>query len=128
VAPEAYAGGTIALVEEGDQITIDAHRLLLQLDVAPDGESRSRSSPMPCATVPSDGIVLDAFGGSGTTLIAAEKVGRRARVLEIDPCYVDVAIRRWQAFTGKAATLAGSTLTLEEVEAERAAPPEPVVA
>jgi DNA modification methylase len=48
-------------------------------------------------------IVLDPFGGSGATLLAAEKTGRRARLIELDPLYVDVAIRRWQALTGKAA-------------------------
>jgi DNA modification methylase len=45
-------------------------------------------------------IVLDPFGGSGTTLIAAEKTGRQARLIELDPHYCDVIIRRWQAFTG----------------------------
>lgn len=49
------------------------------------------------------GIVLDPFGGSGTTLIAAEKTGRKARLIEIDPLYCDVIIRRWQAMTGKTA-------------------------
>jgi len=48
-------------------------------------------------------IVLDAFLGSGTTLIAAERTGRRCYALEIDPLYVDTAIRRWQAYTGEAA-------------------------
>jgi DNA modification methylase len=48
-------------------------------------------------------VVLDLFGGSGTTLIAAEKTGRRARLMELDPKYADVIIRRWQGFTGKAA-------------------------
>jgi len=48
-------------------------------------------------------IVLDAFLGSGTTVLAAEKTARRARAIEIDPQYVDVAIRRWQALTGDAA-------------------------
>jgi DNA modification methylase len=43
-------------------------------------------------------IVLDPFGGSGTTLIAASKTRRRARLVEIDPAYVDVTIRRWQDF------------------------------
>jgi DNA modification methylase len=47
--------------------------------------------------------VLDAFGGSGTTLIAAEKTGRRARVMELDPKYVDVIIRRWQEWSGQGA-------------------------
>lgn len=49
-------------------------------------------------------IVLDLFGGSGTTLIAAEKSNRSARLIELDPKYVDVIIRRWQEFTGKKAT------------------------
>jgi hypothetical protein len=50
-------------------------------------------------------IVLDPFCGSGTMIIAAERTGRKARSLEIDPAYVDVAIRRWQQLTGKSATL-----------------------
>ena len=48
-------------------------------------------------------IVLDPFGGSGTTLIACEKTGRRARLIELDPQYVDVIVRRWQDFTGQEA-------------------------
>ena len=49
--------------------------------------------------------VLDLFGGSGSTLIACEKTGRHARLMELDPKYVDVIIKRWQDFTGKTATL-----------------------
>ena len=48
-------------------------------------------------------IVLDPFGGSGSTLIACEKSGRQARLMELDPKYVDVIIRRWQEWTGKQA-------------------------
>lgn len=48
-------------------------------------------------------VVLDPFGGSGTTLIAAEKSGRLARLVELDPKYVDVIVRRWQEFTGREA-------------------------
>jgi DNA modification methylase len=51
-------------------------------------------------------LVLDPFGGSGTTLIAAEATGRRAALLELDPKYVDVILRRWQEFTGREAVLA----------------------
>src|SRR6516164_2246911 len=50
-----------------------------------------------------NGIILDPFGGAGTTLVAAEKTGRRARLIEIDPGYVDVAILRWQRLTGRTA-------------------------
>lgn len=67
-------------------------------------------------------IVLDPFSGSGTTLIAAERTGRRARVIEIDPLYVDVAVRRWQSLTGKAAVLDGSDLRFDDIEATFAAP------
>jgi len=65
-------------------------------------------------------LVLDPFAGSGTTLIAAEKTGRRARVLELDPLYCDTIIRRWQAFTGKRARHSGSGLTFETIEDQRA--------
>ena len=51
-------------------------------------------------------IVLDSFGGSGTTLIAAEKHGRYARIMELDPKYCDVIVKRWEDFTGKKAILA----------------------
>ena len=50
-------------------------------------------------------VVLDLFGGSGTTAIACEKTGRQARLMELDPRYCDVIVKRWQAFTGKTATL-----------------------
>lgn len=52
-----------------------------------------------------NGLILDPFSGSGTTIMAAERTGRRARAIEIDPLYVDVAVRRWQERTGAAASL-----------------------
>ncbi len=64
--------------------------------------------------------VLDPFMGSGTTILAAERVGRRAFGMEIDPLYVDVSIRRWQAFTGKDAVLEASGQTFDEISASRA--------
>jgi DNA modification methylase len=75
------------------------------------------------------GIVLDPFGGSGTTLIAAQKSGRSARLIEYDPLYCDVIIRRFQAVTGTPAILAWTGQTFEETAAERALPetlPEPL--
>ena len=60
------------------------------------------------------GIVLDAFGGSGTTLIAAHRTGRVARLLEIDPLYVDVIIRRWQRLTGEQARHVETGLNFDE--------------
>jgi DNA modification methylase len=61
-------------------------------------------------------IVLDPFLGSGTTVIAAERTGRRGHGIEIDPLYVDVALKRWQDYTGKTATLAATGQTFEEVK------------
>ena len=65
--------------------------------------------------------VLDAFCGSGTTLVAAEQTGRVGRALEIDSAYVDTAVCRWQALTGEAATLAETGSAFDAVAAERAA-------
>jgi DNA modification methylase len=68
-----------------------------------------------------NGLVLDPFLGSGTTLIAAERTGRRTRGIEIDPLYVDTAVRRWQKYTGKVATLAATGQSFEEIEEVRTA-------
>jgi DNA modification methylase len=64
-------------------------------------------------------IVLDPFIGFGTTIMVAERVGRRAFGIEIDRLYVDATIRRWQQFTRKDATLAGSQLTFDDAAKSR---------
>jgi len=61
-------------------------------------------------------LVFDPFGGSGTTLIAAEKTGRHASLIELDPKYVDVIVRRWQDFTGEDAVLSGSDDTFNTIK------------
>ncbi len=68
-----------------------------------------------------NGIVLDPFCGSGTVLIAAERTGRQARAIELDPVYIDVGVRRWQTYTGKTAVLEATGQTFEEVEEGRGA-------
>jgi DNA modification methylase len=68
---------------------------------------------------PRGGLVLDPFGGSGTTLIAAERTRRVARLLELDPKYCDVIVERWQAETGRAAVLDGDGRGFAAVGAER---------
>ncbi len=68
---------------------------------------------------PRGGVVLDPFGGSGTTLIAAERTGRTARLLELDPRYCDVIVERWQAETGREAVLDGDGRSFAAVKAER---------
>ena len=63
-------------------------------------------------------VVIDTFSGSGATILAAERVGRHARALEIEPRFVDVAIRRWQAFTRRDARHAESGLSFDEIAAD----------
>jgi DNA modification methylase len=66
-------------------------------------------------------IVLDPFGGSGSTMIACEKAGRQARLIELDPKYCDVIVTRWQEFSGGAATLDDGGRTYDDIAAEREA-------
>ena len=63
-------------------------------------------------------LVLDLFGGSGTTMLAAEKHGRHSALMELDPKYVDVIVKRWQEFTGKQATLEATGATFAALHPE----------
>jgi DNA modification methylase len=63
--------------------------------------------------------IYEPFSGSGTTLIAAESVGRICFAVELSPAYVDVAVRRWQAFTGRPATLRSDGRSFDAVAAAR---------
>ncbi len=65
--------------------------------------------------------MLDPFGGSGTTMIAAERTDREAVLLEIDPAYVDVIVRRWEETSGQPAILGGEDRTFDDVAAMRMA-------
>lgn len=64
-----------------------------------------------------NGLVMDMFGGSGTAILAAEQTGRRGRVVELDPLYVDLTVRRWQRQTGRKAVNEASGLCFDEVMA-----------
>jgi len=66
-------------------------------------------------------IVLDSFGGSGTTLIACEKLKRQARMIELDPIYVDVIVKRWEEFTGNEATHASEKKSFAAITKKRQA-------
>jgi DNA modification methylase len=68
-------------------------------------------------------VVLDPFGGSGTTLMAAHKTGRRARLIEFDPGYCDTVLLRFARVTGKQATHAASGMSFEDTAEERTTPP-----
>ena len=64
------------------------------------------------------GIVLDPFGGVGSTLIAAEKAGRRGRLIELDPHYVDATIKRWERMTGRTALRADTRTSFADIQSE----------
>jgi DNA modification methylase len=64
--------------------------------------------------------IYEPFSGSGTTIVAAEQTGRSCLCLEISPAYVDVAVKRWQEFTGDSATLDNDGRTFDEISAARA--------
>jgi DNA modification methylase len=74
-------------------------------------------------TVAND-LVLDPFCGSGTILIAAERTGRRGRAIELDPHYVDVAVRRWETYTGKRAIHEARGISFEECQELQEARPD----
>lgn len=71
-----------------------------------------------CNSTKKGAAILDSFGGSGTTIIAAEKSKRTGYLMELDPKYVDVIVKRWQEFTGNKATHEDGR-SFEEVSVER---------
>jgi hypothetical protein len=79
--------------------------------------------PLPNDSRPGQ-AVYEPFGGSGTTIIAAETTGRACHAVELSPAYVDVAVQRWQAFTGERAVLDGSATGFAEAGAQRRGPRE----
>lgn len=89
---------------------------ILKLHPTPKSVEMIADAILDC-TEPGD-LVLDCFLGSGTTLIAAERTGRICHAMDLDPLYVDVAIRRWQAWTGRQAIDAESGKTFDQWESE----------
>ena len=82
---------------------------------------RRATAERQCGWTAAATFVLDPFVGSGSTLIACEKTGRRARLVELDPKYADTIILRWQEFSGGTATLDGDGRSYEEIAAGREA-------
>jgi len=99
---------------------------LWQIDKPQKSETgHSTQKPVECMKRPIENnssvgqAVYEPFSGSGTTIIAAEMTGRSCHAIELNPPYVDVAILRWQGFTGQQATLEGDGRTFTEIKAER---------
>lgn len=100
---------------------------LWQIDKPKKSETgHSTQKPVECMKRPIENnsspgqAVYEPFSGSGTTIIAGEMTGRSVHAIELSPAYVDVAVKRWQEFTGKAATLEGDGRTFGELANERA--------
>jgi DNA modification methylase len=85
---------------------------------APRSQSNAMRRPIENTSSPGQAI-YEPFSGSGTTIIAAEMTGRSCSAIELDPAYVDVAVLRWQAFTGEMATLEGEKRSFTDVATER---------
>lgn len=92
------------------------------------GEERhGHATPKPVAmmervmksSLPVGGLCVEPFGGSGSTLMGAQNTGRRCYTMELQTVYCDVMVKRWQAYTGEAATLEGDGRSFDEVKAER---------
>ena len=121
--------GEQTLIVEGDGLTVrDARPTVVTEEKPKRNGEHPTMKPVALieryllnSTKPGD-VVLDLFGGSGSsTMIACEKLGRAARLVELDEKFADVIVRRWQDYTGKAATLAGTGQTFDDVVAGRAA-------
>ncbi len=120
--------GDHTLLVEGDDLTVREARSSVVLEEKP---KRNAEHPTmkPVALIErflvnstkAGDVVLDLFGGSGSTLIACEKTGRAARLVELDERFCDVIVRRWQDYTGKSATLQSSGQSFDEVATGRAA-------
>jgi DNA modification methylase len=95
------------------------------------GHGHGTQKPVECMRRPmlnnsnAGDTVYEPFLGSGTTLIAAQSSGRTCFAIELDPLYVDVAVRRWQAFTGEQAQLQQNGCTFDDVATQRLAASEP---
>jgi DNA modification methylase len=89
---------------------------------APDDEARRAGARALENSSPLGGLVFDPFSGSGTTIIAAERTRRRCYAIELEPRYVQVAIERWEAFTGRKATKAGEPVALPAKPKAKAKP------
>ena len=117
--------GEVVLVVRGKDLTVQpAHGTVFFEERAAVNLTHPTMKPVPLVrrmlvnSAKRGDAILDPFGGSGSTLIACEQLGMRAHLLEIDPRYVDVIVRRWEHLTGKSATLDGRTF--DSIAAERA--------
>ena len=124
---DTFSGAELAFVNGGVRVDVFRHMWHGMVKASEHGQARVHPTQKPIALAEwcferygAPSLVLDLFGGSGSTLIACEKTGRQACLMELDPRYCDVIIKRWQDFTGNQAILEATGETFEEVKHGRA--------
>jgi len=119
---DTFSGAELAFINSGVRVDVFRHMWHGMVKASEHGQKRVHPTQKPTALAEwcferygDPKLVLDLFGGSGSTLIACEKTGRQARLMELDPKYVDVIVKRWQDFTGKIAIHAETGKPFAEV-------------
>lgn len=112
---DTFSGAELAFINGGVRVDVFRHMWHGMVKASEHGQKRVHPTQKPTALAEwcferygDPKLVLDLFGGSGSTLIACEKTGRAARLMELDPKYCDVIVKRWEEFTGKKAVLEGA--------------------
>ena len=120
---DIFSGAELAFINGGVRVDVFRHMWHGMIKASEHGQKRVHPTQKPIALAEwcfskygNPLMVLDLFGGSGSTLIACEKTGRNARLMELDPKYCDVIVKRWQDFTGKKATLESNGKTFDELK------------
>jgi len=119
---DTFSGAELAFINGGVRVDVFRHMWHGMIKASEHGQKRVHPTQKPIALAEwcfirygDPELVLDLFGGSGSTLIACEKTNRQARLMELDPKYCDVIVKRWQDFTGKQATLETTGQTYSEL-------------
>lgn len=109
---DTFSGAELAFINGGVRVDVFRHMWHGMVKASEHGQKRVHPTQKPTALAEwcferygDPKLVLDLFGGSGSTLIACEKTNRQARLMELDPKYCDVIVKRWEEFTGKKAVL-----------------------
>ena len=109
---DTFSGAELAFINGGVRVDVFRHMWHGMVKASEHGQKRIHPTQKPIALAEwcfakygNSSTVLDLFGGSGSTLIACEKTGRSCRMMELDPKYCDVIVKRWEEFTGKKAEL-----------------------
>lgn len=117
-----FSGAELAFVNRGVRLDVFRHQWHGMVKASEHGQARVHPTQKPIALAEwcfanygNPSLVLDPFGGSGSTLLACERTSRTCRSMELDPNYCDVIVRRWQKATGQAATLEGDGRTFDAV-------------